>query len=98
MSSITTKAFWNATSERVVSSIAGGALGVLGAGAVGVLDVDWQNVASVALGAGVVSLLKALAASGVNGDGPSLTGAETTTQAAAAIDQPVSSTHPIDGA
>ena len=80
MSNLTSKAFWSATAERVVSSIAGGALGVLGAGAVGALDVDWQNVASVAVGAGVVSLLKALAASSVNGDGPSLTGAETTTK------------------
>lgn len=78
MSNLTSKAFWEATSERVVSSVAGGALGVLGAGAVGALNVDWQNVASVALGAGIVSLLKALAASQVNGAGPSLTGAETT--------------------
>ncbi|MGN6413775.1 holin [Flexivirga sp.] len=80
MSNLTSKAFWEATGERVVSSVAGGALGVLGAGAVGALDVDWQNVASVAVGAGIVSLLKALAASSVNGDGPSLTRAETTTQ------------------
>lgn len=77
MSNIASKAFWQATGERVVTSVAGGALGVLGAGAVGALDVDWKNVVSVGVGAGVVSLLKAVAAAGVNGDGPSLTGAET---------------------
>lgn len=72
------KKFWKATEERVISSVAGGALGVLGAGAVGALDVDWKNVVSVGVGAGIVSLLKAIAAANVNGDGPSLTGSETT--------------------
>lgn len=67
-----TRKFWSDTSERVVASVAGGALSVIGAGAFGVLDADWQTIASVALGTGVVSLLKALVASQVGDDSASL--------------------------
>ena len=63
--------FWKATTERVIASVAGGALAVVGADAFNVLDTDWQGVAAVAAGAGIVSLLKAVAA-GAGGDGPSL--------------------------
>jgi hypothetical protein len=72
-----TLAFWKAAFERIVASIAGAALAVIGADAFGVLQADWQGIASVALGAGVVALLKALAAGAKDGN-PSLTNAETT--------------------
>ncbi|WP_437582740.1 holin [Paramicrobacterium sp. CJ85] len=71
-----TRKFWKATAERVISSIAGGALAVIGAGQFGVLDADWQTIGSIALGSGVVSLLKAFAAQGATGTGPGLTNAE----------------------
>ncbi|GAB2519360.1 holin [Paramicrobacterium agarici] len=71
-----TKKFWKATSERVISSIAGGALAVIGAGQFGVLDADWQTIGSIALGAGVVSLLKAFAAQSTTKTGPGFTNAE----------------------
>lgn len=69
------KPFWKATTERVVASVAGGALGVIGAGAFGVVEADWLAIASIGAGAGVVSLLKALA-SGYKDGNPSATNAE----------------------
>ena len=77
-----TLAFWRATLERVVSSIAGGALAALGSDALGVFDVDFAKVASVALLAGLVSLLKALLVGKVTDGGPSLGNAETLNPAA----------------
>lgn len=65
--SIYSTAFWKATSERVVSSTAGGALAAIGSGAFGVINADWQSIGSLALGAGVVSLLKALVTGAKNG-------------------------------
>lgn len=70
-----TLAFWKGTLERIVASIAGGALGAIQAESFGVIEADWQGIASVALGAGVVSLLKALVAGARDGN-PSLTNAE----------------------
>lgn len=70
-----TLTFWKAALERIVASIAGGALAAINADAFGVIQADWQGIASVALGAGVVSLLKALAAGSRDGN-PSLTNAE----------------------
>lgn len=51
--------------ERALSSAAGAALAVLGAGVVDVLTVDWANVGAIALGAAVVSVLKGLVARNV---------------------------------
>lgn len=75
--SMFTKSFWRATAERTVASIAGGALSVIGADAFGALNADWVGILSVALGAGVVSVLKALAAGAYDGN-PSIGNAETT--------------------
>ena len=69
--------FWKAALERIIASIAGGALAVISADVFGALEADWYGIASVALGAGVVALLKALAAGARDGN-PSLTNAETT--------------------
>lgn len=72
--SLLTKAFWVATTERVVASIAGGFLSVVGAETFGVLEADWRAIASVSIGAGVVSLAKALVANHIGTPGPSLAG------------------------
>lgn len=56
-----TAAFWKATAERVVASIAGGALSAIGTDWVDLYEMDARAVTSIALGAGLVSLLKALA-------------------------------------
>ena len=75
-----TLVFWKATFERIIASIAGGALAIIGADTFGVVQADWLGIASVALGAGVVSLLKALAVGAKDGN-PSTFNAETTPDA-----------------
>jgi hypothetical protein len=74
-----TRAFWKATAERTVASVAGGALSVIGADVFGVVEADWQGIASVALGAGVVAVLKALAVGYKDGN-PSAINAEVVTE------------------
>lgn len=59
-----TGAFWGDTFERAVRTAAQAALGVVGAGTIGLLDVAWPTVGSVAGLAAVVSLLTSLAAGG----------------------------------
>lgn len=46
--------------ERAIKTVAQSALAAIGAGAVGLLDVDWLNVASVSMLAGVMSLLTSI--------------------------------------
>lgn len=53
--------FAKAAAIRAVRTAAQAALAVLGAGAVDVLAVDWQAVASVSAGAAIVSVLTSLA-------------------------------------
>ena len=57
--------FWLDVSERAVKTAAQTAAGLLVAGPVGVLDVDWQQIASVAGLAMVVSVLTSIASSRV---------------------------------
>jgi hypothetical protein len=71
-----TKKFWQATAERVISSVAGGALSAIGTDAFDILEMDARAVVSIALGAGLVSLLKAFAANNIGAPGPSLGGVE----------------------
>lgn len=49
--------FWNYAGERSIKTIAQTALATMSVGAVGIFDVDWLNVASVAALSGVMSLL-----------------------------------------
>ena len=75
-----TMMFWRATAERCLSTVAQAAVAALAAGATGVLDADWQAVASVAGMAGILSVLKAIGAATIgSGDGPGIGHAETTT-------------------
>ena len=55
--------------ERAVKTAAQSAVGVLSAGALGVLDVDWGAVGSVAGLAAVVSVLTSIASSGFGRNG-----------------------------
>lgn len=73
MSSITSKAFWQAASERAVKTVAQTVIATLGAGAIDVVHVDWATVGSVSIGAGILSVLTSIASSGVGSDpGPSI--------------------------
>lgn len=49
--------YWAFAGERAVKTVAQVAIATIGVGAVGILDVDWVNVASVSALAGVMSLL-----------------------------------------
>lgn len=64
--------------ERAVRTAAQAALGIVGAGQLGVLDVDWATVASVSGLAAVVSVLTSIAA-GFKGD-PETAGFVTTSR------------------
>jgi Putative lactococcus lactis phage r1t holin len=61
---MTTTAFWKATCERMLRTFAQALLGVLGAGATGVLDADWPGALSAAGLATVLALLTAITTSG----------------------------------
>lgn len=61
MSKLKDKQWWMAAGTRVIKTVAQTALAVIGTGLIGILDVDWVTIASVALMAGVASLLTSLA-------------------------------------
>ncbi|MEV7006858.1 holin [Streptosporangium sp. NPDC051022] len=70
--------FWMDTGERMIRAAAASALGTLGADQLGLLDVTWGPVASVAGMAAVVSLLASVVA-GTTGD-PTTAGFSTDTR------------------
>lgn len=53
--------WWKAAGIRAAKTVAQTAVAMLGTGMVGILDIDWLNVLSVSLLAGIVSLLTSLA-------------------------------------
>lgn len=63
------KSFWIDAAERAVKTAAQTAVAMLGTGLVGIIDVDWQNVASVSAVAAVVSLLSSIASNPVGDRG-----------------------------
>lgn len=66
---IWSKLFWKDTVERVVSTVAQAATGVLTAGGLGLFDVDFKNVLSVSLLAGLLALAKSVAATYIGDPG-----------------------------
>ena len=73
-----TLAFWKATGERAVSTGAQSALLVLGADQINVVEADWVVVAGFAAGGAALTVLKALAFGGKDGN-PSAINAEKVT-------------------
>lgn len=57
---------------RALKTMAQAAIGVLGTGAIGLMQADWANVLSVALMGGVLSLLTSIAGIPEVDDGESL--------------------------
>ena len=53
--------FWSYAGERAIKTVAQSALAVLGSGSIGLFTVDWVNLASVSLGAGLLSILTSIA-------------------------------------
>lgn len=56
-----TKRFWLDALERAVKTAAQTAAALIGTGAVGIIDVDWQNIFSVSAVAAILSVLTSVA-------------------------------------
>ena len=72
-----TKAFWQATAERAISTGAQSALLIIGADQFNIVAVDWPVIAGFAAGGAALTIIKALAFGGKDGN-PSATNAEVT--------------------
>lgn len=49
--------FWSYAGERSLKTVAQAALAFLGSGSIGLFTIDWVSLASVSLGAGLLSVL-----------------------------------------
>ena len=54
------KEFWSYSGERAVKTISQTALAYLGTGTIGLFEIDWAGIASVSLGAGLLSILTSI--------------------------------------
>jgi len=52
--------FWSYAGERAIKTVAQAALAFLGTGTVGLFTIDWYSMASVSLGAGLLSILTSI--------------------------------------
>lgn len=71
-----TAAFWRATNERALSTAAQAAIVAWGSGVLPDVSMPWWTIPASSAAGYVLSVLKAVAAVGATGDGPSLTNAE----------------------
>ena len=55
-----TAQFWSYSGERALKTVAQAAIAFLGTGTIGLFEIDWASVASVSLGAGLLSLLTSI--------------------------------------
>ena len=49
--------FWSYATERALKTVAQSAVAFLGTGSMGLFAIDWVSLASVSLGAGLLSIL-----------------------------------------
>lgn len=56
-----TKEFWKAAGIRAIHAVAQSAIAMIGVAQVNLSQVDWLNVVSVAVVAGIISMLKSIA-------------------------------------
>lgn len=80
MSVYTHKEYWIALAERAVKTAAQTAVALIGVEQVGILALDWAQIASVVGTAVVLSVLTSIASGQVNGAGPSLVASEQITE------------------
>lgn len=78
MSSLTSKAFWAASTERAVRTGAQSAVAVLIADATDLFTTDWLGLLSVVVMAVLLSYLTSIAGGSGRGKGPALVGPEAT--------------------
>ena len=63
------KSFWIDAAERTIRTIAQSLLALMGTDALGIVGLDWMQMFSVAIGAGLMSLLTSIVATGVGDKG-----------------------------
>lgn len=80
MSVYTHKEYWIALAERAVKTAAQTAVALIGVEQVGILALDWAQIASVVGTAVVLSVLTSIASGQINGAGPSLVASEQITE------------------
>jgi len=68
--------FWQAVIERAIKTLAQASVALLIGDGVGILDIDWWHVLSVAALAAVISILTSIASGSVTGGDVSLIQAE----------------------
>jgi hypothetical protein len=64
-----TKTFWIDAGERTIRTIAQSLLALMGTDALGIVGLDWTQMFSVAIGAGLMSVLTSIVATGVGDKG-----------------------------
>jgi hypothetical protein len=52
--------FWSYAGERAIKTVAQSAVAFLGTGTIGLFEIDWVSIASVSLGAGLLSVLTSI--------------------------------------
>lgn len=52
--------FWGYAGERAIKTVAQAAIAFLGTGTIGLFEIDWYSLASVSLGAGLLSVLTSI--------------------------------------
>ena len=61
--------FWEDAAERTIRTMAQALLALMGTDALGIVGLDWAQMLSVAGGAGIMSLLTAIVATGIGDKG-----------------------------
>lgn len=69
-----TASFWKAAAERALKTTAQAAVAFLAVGVTGILEVDWVQLGSVAVLAGVISVLTSVGSGAITDGSPSLSG------------------------
>lgn len=75
MHNYTSAQFWKGAVERAIRTAAQTVIALIGTDQVGILDLDWAQIGSVAATATLLSVLMSIAGGGA-GSGPSFTEAE----------------------
>ena len=52
--------FWSYSGERALKTVAQSAVAYLGTGTIGLFEIDWAGLASISLGAGLLSILTSI--------------------------------------
>lgn len=76
MANLTTREFWASTAERAVRTAAQTAIALIGTDQVGILNLDWAQIASVVATATILSVLTSIAGDTATKNGPAFVQSE----------------------